>query len=314
MFLSIVICVQYLLFILNSTESGFMDIVIMKFWYDTDCIRVDQFGPHPAAQLIFQTYSWNVAGRRSSSKLQDYLDFINVNNTDLINSWYVRSMDSTKNYFVDLYYENREWKRLHWVFLIQSNKKKLNFMPNLNFEFEEDTMFVKLQTERFRDTGYVHSVNLNRTKYIKANQELLRAMFEERNSIKNDWVDFNCWLEQLWLSSRNSREYMTIINETNRRVQKQLRQWVNDEETNQRSIIVLNETLHMNEMLLQNHKIIIDLQKDYRNKRLKFLIIIGCIVFILAILIIIIQCIRRFKFVNSKELVGETMKNTFESK
>eukprot|EP01084_Bolivina_argentea_P060598 110699_1 len=101
MFLLIVICVQYLLLISNSTgtefTSKFMDIIIKKFWRDTDCIRVDGFGP-PAAE--FQRYSLKVTGRRPSliparfpsniRKSQHYLNSINVTNTDLINSWYSR--------------------------------------------------------------------------------------------------------------------------------------------------------------------------------------------------------------------------------
>eukprot|EP01084_Bolivina_argentea_P221720 375476_1 len=98
---------------------------------------------------------------------------------------------------------------------------------------------------------------------------------------------------QLIDDETNSRMQL-VDNDTNRRTQilikQQMRQLV-DDETNKRLIFV-NETLHTNEMLLQNHQIIIDFQIDYRNKIFKFLIIIGCIVFIGAILIIIIQCIR----------------------
>eukprot|EP01084_Bolivina_argentea_P221721 375477_1 len=129
------------------------------------------------------------------------------------------------------------------------------------------------------------------------------------------------------IDDETNRRMQLVDNETNRRTQilikQQMRQLV-DDETNKRSELV-NNTLHTNEILLQNHQMVTaiqnhqivienDFQIDYRNKILKFLIIIGCIVFIVAILIIIIQCIRRFKCVNSKELAEETMKKTFESK
>eukprot|EP01084_Bolivina_argentea_P104642 187365_1 len=285
MFLSIVICVQYLLLISNSTEteftSQFMDIIIKKFWRDTDSIRVDGFGP-PDAQ--FQTYSWNVTERRPSliparvpsniRKLHDYLNSINVTNTDLINSWYTnytrphtnnvyppRSLENLVivlarieaeqvpiNYFVDLYYANG---RLHWIFVTQpTNKEKDNWYSE---------WYAKEQP-CIRVTANVHSVNMNRTQYIKPYQELFRAMFERRNIIKNDWNQlnvFNGWGEQLSLSTRNSMQFMTMINETNRRMQliddetnrrtqilikQQMRQLV-DDETNKRLIFV-NETLH----------------------------------------------------------------------
>eukprot|EP01084_Bolivina_argentea_P060599 110700_1 len=155
MFLLIVICVQYLLFISNSTQSEcnqfmlqFMDIIIMKFWRETDCIHVDE---HPSESGVMKTnYSWKVTGRRPSSKSQDYLDRINVTNTDLINSWYSRYSKYSKvntNYFVDLYYENRKWKRLHWIIVTQRS----------NFK---DEWYVKAQSY-CRAAANLHSVNMN---------------------------------------------------------------------------------------------------------------------------------------------------------
>eukprot|EP01084_Bolivina_argentea_P215563 365980_1 len=218
--LIIFICIQNLLLISNSIESA----DIRKFWRNTPFIRVDGFGPHPNA--LFQTFKSDNTLYRSTRKycsaIQNIIKHsrkINTTKLEFIHSWWwgqynnyelVNSLlsailpiqqilqqiasHSAMNYFVDLYYQNKNINGstkcfFKWLFVTQygNNEPKINL--------------IKYHAANYFNVPGVHSLNATcdvndyqaldrkisqRKKIDLENVEMWQALLNDRGNISND--------------------------------------------------------------------------------------------------------------------------------